>query len=231
MEDPPQVQILAHRDRRQLCLVDANEPANVLITVTCTTERGKSSSHRQLSRLDRRMPSQRLRSESRSQGDERGGLANSDARNEMSSTTRPGRAESQGTIERDSLPTGGTWRSGHDDNFDLNEEADCNPEKQKAHLTRVKDLHRRWNCDVFKLEQSDQVHLRAGDEFYYTQSCVRRASVKGPRSTTVLCKWRGILTFFRAQRRLSCSCIPHGYPRNELRSGVVTTAAVPPVTS
>eukprot|EP00965_Chrysotila_dentata_P001796 59198-Pleurochrysis_carterae.AAC.1 len=39
MKGPPQVQILAHRDRRQLCLVDAKEPTNILSTVNCTTER------------------------------------------------------------------------------------------------------------------------------------------------------------------------------------------------
>eukprot|EP00965_Chrysotila_dentata_P054163 1797354-Pleurochrysis_carterae.AAC.1 len=71
MKDPTQVQILAHRDKRQLCLVDATELANVLSTVNCTTERRKSSTHRQLGRLDRRMPSQRPRNESQSQDDKR----------------------------------------------------------------------------------------------------------------------------------------------------------------
>eukprot|EP00965_Chrysotila_dentata_P145764 4815227-Pleurochrysis_carterae.AAC.1 len=53
MKGSPQVQILAHRDKKQLCLVDATEPTHELSSVNCTTERRKSPKHRQLSRSSR----------------------------------------------------------------------------------------------------------------------------------------------------------------------------------
>eukprot|EP00965_Chrysotila_dentata_P091753 3029355-Pleurochrysis_carterae.AAC.1 len=68
MKGPPQVQSLAHRDKRQLCLVDAEEPTNILSTVNCTTERRKSSKHRQLGKSDRRKPPQSPLSDARPQG-------------------------------------------------------------------------------------------------------------------------------------------------------------------
>eukprot|EP00965_Chrysotila_dentata_P062091 2056994-Pleurochrysis_carterae.AAC.1 len=70
LKGPPQVQILALRDKRQLCLVDAMEPSNVLSIVNCTTERRKSPRHRPLNRPGRRRPPQSPRNEARLQGDE-----------------------------------------------------------------------------------------------------------------------------------------------------------------
>eukprot|EP00965_Chrysotila_dentata_P109483 3617889-Pleurochrysis_carterae.AAC.1 len=134
MKGFPQVQMLAHRDKKQLYLVDALEPPHVLSTVNCTTERRKSPRHRQLSRSDRRESSWSPRNDARSRGDEWEGRA---------------------TLERRES-TGGSWSSGHEDDFDLNEEEEYDPEKQRAHISRVKDLHRKWNRDFFELEQSDQ---------------------------------------------------------------------------
>eukprot|EP00965_Chrysotila_dentata_P134256 4439829-Pleurochrysis_carterae.AAC.1 len=68
MKGPPQVQILAHRDKRQLCLVDAKEPTNILSTFNCTTERRKLPKHRQLGRSDRRSLPQSSRSDARPLG-------------------------------------------------------------------------------------------------------------------------------------------------------------------
>eukprot|EP00965_Chrysotila_dentata_P073530 2428946-Pleurochrysis_carterae.AAC.2 len=138
MKDPSQVQVLAHRDKRQLCLVDAMEPTNTLSTVNCTTERRKSPRHRQLSRSDRRRPPQSPRNEARSQGGEREGLATSERRE----------------------PTGGTWSSDHEDDFDSDKEENHDPEKQKAHISKVDDFDRKWDSDFVELKQSDQVHLR-----------------------------------------------------------------------
>eukprot|EP00965_Chrysotila_dentata_P250528 6209501-Pleurochrysis_carterae.AAC.4 len=139
MKDSPRVQIIAHGDKRPLCLVNATDPANVLSTINCTTEWRRCSSHRQLGRFNRRTPLQSLRNESRSPGDKRGGKANMDTTNEMPCLSRPGRCGSRETTERDSLPPGGRRRSGHEDDFDEDEKVDYEPEKQKAHLSRFKN--------------------------------------------------------------------------------------------
>eukprot|EP00965_Chrysotila_dentata_P003105 101624-Pleurochrysis_carterae.AAC.1 len=89
MKNRPLVQILAHRDKRQLCFVGATKLAD-----------------------------------SRSQGDERGGVADLDARQEMQCLAWLGWDESQEAIELDSQPLGGRRRSNHEDDFDVYEKVD-----------------------------------------------------------------------------------------------------------